>query len=104
VLVAAGIWYRRRGDVHKRLMLVATVSLLGAAFARWPLAVLEEPLRYFTAIDVLIAAGAAYDWWTRRRVHPALAAAGLFVVVSQPLRMAIAATSAWQAFAGAILK
>src|SRR5919201_1548120 len=27
-LVAAGIWHRRRSDVHKRLMLLATLSIL----------------------------------------------------------------------------
>lgn len=35
-LVTVGIGYRRRPEVHRPLMLLATVSLLGAAMARWP--------------------------------------------------------------------
>ena len=32
VLTTAGLYYRRRPDVHRRLMLLATVTLLGAAW------------------------------------------------------------------------
>ena len=35
-LVAAAVWYRRRPETHKRLMLLATLSLLAAAVARLP--------------------------------------------------------------------
>src|SRR5207237_8489703 len=36
ILVGAGFYYRRRPDVHKRLMLLATISILAAAIARLP--------------------------------------------------------------------
>src|SRR6266850_4275917 len=36
ILVGSGFYYRRRPDVHKRLMLLATVSILTAAIARLP--------------------------------------------------------------------
>ncbi|HEY2898450.1 MAG TPA: hypothetical protein VGJ12_15020, partial [Gemmatimonadaceae bacterium] len=76
-LVAYGIYLRRRRDFHKRLMLLATVSLVAAAVARMsrmvpipPAIVATGPLFYFGVIDVLIVVLAAYDLITRRRVHP----------------------------------
>src|SRR5262249_27728011 len=41
-LAGAGLWWRRRPDVHKRLMFLATISILAAAFARWPFAVFSK--------------------------------------------------------------
>ncbi len=40
ILVGAGFYFRRRPDVHKRLMLLATISILAAAIARLPFAFL----------------------------------------------------------------
>jgi hypothetical protein len=34
--VAVGVGYRHRPEVHRPLMLLATVSVVGAAMARWP--------------------------------------------------------------------
>jgi hypothetical protein len=47
----------------------------------------------------LVFAAMAYDRWTRGRVHPALLWGGLFLIVSQPLRLFISGTDAWLAFA-----
>ena len=35
-LAATGLWYRRRADTHKRLMTLATISLMAAPIARLP--------------------------------------------------------------------
>ena len=35
-LVTAGMGYRHRREVHRPLMLLATVSVVGAAMAGWP--------------------------------------------------------------------
>ena len=37
VLVATAIGFRRHPEIHKRIMLLATVSILNPAIARWPL-------------------------------------------------------------------
>jgi hypothetical protein len=103
VLTTAAIAYRRRAEAHKRLMLLATVSILGAAFARWPLAIMAAgPVAFFGATDVLVLAGVAYDLASRRRLHPAYVWGGLLILASQPLRLAIAETGAWLAFARAL--
>src|SRR5258706_4006631 len=36
-LVGAGLYFRRRAATHKRLMLLATISILSPALARWPI-------------------------------------------------------------------
>ena len=103
VLAAAAFHYRRRTDVHKRLMLLATTALLGAAFARWPLAVMSRgAVAFFVATDLFVAALWLHDLASLRRLHPASVWGGLLVVVSQPLRLAIAGSGAWLAVARAL--
>jgi hypothetical protein len=105
-LVAAGIYYRRRGDIHKRLMLLATVSLTAAAVARMsrmipiPAALIAAgPLFYFGACDALIVAIAGYDLISRGRVHRVTLWGGVFIIASQVGRLALCGTHAWLAFA-----
>jgi hypothetical protein len=109
VLLAAGLYNRRKRDTHKRLMLLATLSILGAALDRllFPggaLAFLGLPLSPatfvgFTALFVVTCF--LYDLLTRGRVHPAFLWGGLFVVVwSYVTRVFVGGTAAWLAFAG----
>lgn len=101
ILVGAGFYYRRRPDVHKRLMLLATVSILAAAIARLPFAIMQAgPPAFFGLTDVFVVACVLYDLITLRRIHRATALAGLFIVASQPLRLMLGGTHAWLSFAG----
>lgn len=105
ILVTAGIYYRRRGEAHKRLMLLATISILDAAIARWPLAIMAAgPVAFFGVTDLLVMAGLVYDLVAHRRVHPAYLWGGLLILASQPLRLALAATSIWLAFARVLVQ
>lgn len=73
-LVAAGVALRRQADWHKRLMLCATVSILGPGFGRLlPMASFgpAAPLVMFGAIALFAFAGPVFDLITQRRVHPA---------------------------------
>jgi hypothetical protein len=100
VLVGAGFYYRRRSDVHKRLMLLATISILTAAIARLPFAILQAgPPAFFALTDIFIVACLIYDLVTLKRIHRATALAGLLIVTSQPLRLIIGGTQAWLSFA-----
>jgi hypothetical protein len=100
ILVGGGLYYRHRADVHKRLMLLATVALMTAPIARLPLAILKAgPPAFFGLTDFFILALLIYDLVTRRRVHPATIWGGLLLVASQPLRLMISGTPAWLAFA-----
>ena len=99
-LVAAGFYVRRRADVHKRLMLLATISILAAAIARLPFGILKAgPPAFFGLTDLFIVACIIYDLIARRRVHRATVWGGLIIFLSQPLRLMISGTSAWMAFA-----
>lgn len=100
-LVGTGLAFRRRADVHKRLMVLATISLLAAPVARLPLAILQAgPPAFFGLADLLLVPCVVYDLVTRRRIHPATAWGGLLIVASQPLRLLLGGTGAWLTFAG----
>jgi hypothetical protein len=101
ILVAAALYYRRQPQTHKRLMLLATITLLPAAIARLPFAFIRAsgPLAFFGLADLLLLACVIYDTATHRRLHPAYLWGGLLLVASHPLRILIGGTSAWLAFA-----
>ena len=105
-LVAGGIYFRRRGDLHKRFMLLATVSLLGAAVARLsrilpipPAVVATGPLFFFGVGDAFLVVMIAYDLLTRGRVNPVTLWGTVFIIGSQAARLAISGTRGWLAFA-----
>jgi hypothetical protein len=98
LLVSAALLLRARSDWHKRLMLIATLSLLPPAIARVamqfpPLPVL--PIA-FGGTALLIVAAIVLDRVTLRRLHPAALAGGLIVILSLPARLLIGSTQAWQ--------
>ena len=71
--------YRRKPEIHKRLILSATVALLFAAAVR--LTSVETPLILLLVWLFPLLVGMGYDGLTRRRVHPAyLIAAGILLV------------------------
>lgn len=100
--VALAIAWRKDTQSHKRLMLLATFNLLGAAIARWPFEALSppNPLVFFGIADAFLIALAVWDFSSRGRLHPVTLWGGLVFVVSQPLRLVLSGTAAWQALAG----
>ncbi len=63
----AAIAYRRRSEIHKRLILAATVALAFAAVARMSF---ESPVVFLLVWLSPLFAAMAFDVFTRRRVHP----------------------------------
>jgi len=105
-LAGAGLLLRRRGDYHKRLMLLASVGMLTAAFARIPLEVVRAgglPL-FFALNDLLVLACVGYDTLKNRRLHPAFGWGALLIVLSQPLRLLLAGTDGWMQFASWLVR
>lgn len=98
VLFGAALWFRRRVDIHKRLVVLATLELVTAALARWPGISAVGPVAFFGVTDAFVAALAVYDLATRGRIHAATLWGGLFLIASQPLRLAIGFTEPWQNF------
>lgn len=76
--VAAGLWYRRRPEIHSRLMLLSLLSLTivpvihmgGHMIAHWPsqYGVITTMIPVVGNALLFIVAGR--DWITRRRIHP----------------------------------
>lgn len=102
--VAAAITYRRDPQTHKRLMLLATISILDAAVARLPFEFLRtSSWNYLPTTDVFLLAAILYDLASRRRVHPAYLWGGLVLVIEQSLRIPVGETAAWMAIARALI-
>jgi hypothetical protein len=114
IVFAIGIAMVRRPEVHKRLMLLAGISILDAAVARWFLTFLAPPGPVgpppvpvtippaFVAYLLLVVA-IVFDWRTRGRPHPVYVYGGLALIAVKLLNWPISETAAWHAFAGGIL-
>jgi len=101
ILISSAFYFRRKPDVHKRLMLLATIGILPAAVARLPFDFIQRvgPLAFFGLSDLFIIPCLIYDFATRGRPHRATLLAGALIVASHPLRLVLGNTHAWIAFA-----
>jgi hypothetical protein len=97
--VIAALARRRDKEAHKRLMLLAYVTIVVAAVARLPGVIALGPPGFFGLALLFVVAGVVYDFVSRRRVHPVYLWGGALLVVSIPLRLAIATTASWRAVA-----
>jgi hypothetical protein len=103
-LVGAAILLRARPETHKRLMLLATISLLTAAVGRGlrQVGVGGAP-NLFYGTDVFVLALVLYDFASRGRLHPATLWGGAAVVAFKPLLFyVVSGTPAWHALADAL--
>lgn len=95
VLGWAGLLLRRRTAAHKRLMLIATVSVLGPALARLarlPFFGGEQGPFTLIVLLALLAAVVVHDIVTMRKLHPATAAGISFAIAVSVVFNAIATT------------
>ena len=101
ILIATALFYRRRTDIHKRLMVLATVNLMAPAIARFPLSFIETggPLIFFALTDLFLLTCIAFDTIKNRRLHPAFALGAVLIIALQPLRLMFAETDIWLRFA-----
>ena len=98
--VTAAVLMRRNKETHKRLMLLAYVSIIVAAMARLPGVLSYGPFAFFGLAFLFMLAGIVYDLWSRGRIHPVYLWGGAALVISVPGRLALSATPAWKSFAG----
>jgi hypothetical protein len=88
-------------EVHKRIILIATIALTPAAIGRLPFAAVHRnpPMAYLASYIFLLLL-LAYDLWSTRRIHRATLWAGAFLVFMHEISGPLAKTAAWHAFAG----
>jgi len=94
LLVGTALALRRRSDIHKRLMTLASMSLLGPPLAR---VVSEQHALWLTY--VLVLSPIAIDTWRHRRLHPAFGWGGALILVSSRLALHYVTSREWIAFA-----
>jgi hypothetical protein len=98
-LVTAAAVLRRRSHLHKRLMMLAMITVLPPATAR--LIQLFEGGTNFLALQtsftaVFVICCVLYDWFKFRVLHPVYIIGGTLLVLSWPFRAWVARTEAWE--------
>lgn len=104
----------RKPEIHKRLMLLAAVSILDAAIARWFLTFLAPPgppapppvpvtIAPAIVAALLLVVAMVRDRRTEGRVHPVYITGTLALLAVKVLNWPVSETAAWHGFAGGIL-
>jgi hypothetical protein len=114
VVFSLAIANTRQPETHKRLMLLAGISILDAAVARWFLTFLAPagppgpPPVEITIIPALVAylllvPAMIFDWRRQGHPHPVYIYGGIALLAVKLLNWPISITPAWHVFAGGIL-
>jgi hypothetical protein len=109
-------------ETHKRLIVLMTISMLGAPIARWfslgapphaawpaGLPDISSPPIVIAIIaellgDILLGVAAVYDWRTRGKVHPVYLIGGAIMLTLHLTTGLVGNSAAWQSVAVAIGK
>lgn len=100
IFFGAAVAFRRKPELHKRFMVVATTTLLVAAVGRMTFLGTPVPRPIFLLVWFLpILLGMAHDYLTRRLIHPVyvMGLAGLLIL---SLRGHLVETEAWLSLSG----
>ena len=84
--------------MHKRLILIATIALMDAAFVRWPM-LHHDIYKAFLLTDALVLMLVVYDLWSTHTIQRATLWGGAFLILMHHLAFPIGGTAAWHAFA-----
>jgi len=108
--VFAGLYWRRNAGAHKRLMLLATISMMGPAMNRFTrqfdLTNLLDMDRFAIALCATLALYGVCmlnDYRVQRRVHPVHVIGAAIVVAQRGLAEVIPGTAVWQDLASWVL-
>ena len=99
IFAGTALALRRNKESHKRLMLLAYISILVAGVARLPGVIRLGPLGFFGLTFIFLVLAVVYDFWSRRRVHAAYIWGGALLVASVPLRLMLSGTQGWRSVA-----
>ncbi|PTD24264.1 hypothetical protein [Sphingomonas fennica] len=96
-LILAALWKRRAPQTHKRLMVLAMVPMMGAAFGRMPWFAGLSGIVLVPALYIVLVA--LWDMATIRRIHRATLWGGLYALAAMVLPILVWQTEAWLGFA-----
>jgi hypothetical protein len=101
VVIFASWRARRKPDAHKRLILLATVGLVEAAFGRFPWSQmgLAPAAGAVTGLGILVLLVIAYDLFSLHRIHRSTLWAAPLTFAGGALAVPIGMTAAWHSFA-----
>jgi hypothetical protein len=99
IFVSLAVAFRRNAQSHKRLMMLASVQLVTAAIARWPVVANYGPPAFFGITDLFLVALVIWDFRTRGRLHPVTLWGGLLMLTAQPGQLMLSGTEIWLGFA-----
>ena len=89
----------RNSELHKRLILLATLAILPAAFGRIiGIYQLNSLLGFFIQESLLIL-GIGYDLYVRKRIHSVYVWGGSAVVIIHLIRLPLGETKTWMTIA-----
>ena len=92
LLATTALAQRSDPPAHKRLIFLATSVIVGAAYTRvWGRALTELVgdgfwglmVNTFTGTHLFLLAALAYDWWSRKQIHPVLLIAVPAILASE---------------------
>lgn len=99
--VLAGFAYalRKNAAAHKRLIIIATAGISGAAFFRWHVAFLfHDAYAAYAASCVFLVLLASYDLWSAHKIHRATIWGSAFLVFMEQISRFIGPSAPWHAF------
>ena len=99
IFIVTALIRRRDKEAHKRLMLLAYVSIIAAGVARLPGMLPYGPFVFFGIAYGLSFFGLAYDQWSRGRIHRVYYWGIPLLILSVPGRLMLSSTPAWRSFA-----
>ena len=101
---ALAVYWRRKSEFHRRLILIACCALTAAAFGRFPPNILPR-IVFYAGVDFLILLGVARDLIVNRSIHQVYRYALPVIMVGQVVVMytSIAKPAVWMRIAHAML-
>jgi hypothetical protein len=106
VLVGAGLYYRNKPEVHKALMLVATIFVLWPAWARFRhfFPSVPRPDIWFGLVlaEGFIVIAWILDWRRRGKINRTLLYVGAFIIVESTFEVLMFDSSGWRVVAQSI--
>jgi len=99
------IYWRKKPEFHRRLILVASCALTAAAFGRFPEYLLPYPW-FYAGVDLLIFLGVVRDLIVTRRVHAVYRYALPAMILAQTfaIHLLITNSPSWVKIANRILR